>query len=99
LIRDKKGTFYGVTLYGGASDYGTVFKLDTKMHHTVLYSFTGRNGDGEYPRLSVARRCRQLLWHCHLWRPGRLWKWLGMWNGLRVERIRQRDCFAPVYRR
>ena len=48
LIRDAAGNFYGTTLAGGASDQGTVFKLDTTGQETVLYSFTG-GADGGYP--------------------------------------------------
>lgn len=48
LIRDGAGNFYGITLYGGASNYGTVFKLDAAGKATVLYSFTG-GMDGSSP--------------------------------------------------
>ena len=36
LVRDKFGNFYGTTLGGGATDRGTVFKLDTTGKETVL---------------------------------------------------------------
>jgi uncharacterized repeat protein (TIGR03803 family) len=51
LITDSAGNLYGTTLYGGATypGAGTVFKLDTAGHETMLYSFTGVNGDGAYP--------------------------------------------------
>lgn len=39
LTRDADGNFYGTTQYGGASDQGTVFKLDASEHESVLYSF------------------------------------------------------------
>jgi len=48
LVRDEEGNLYGTTLWGGASGYGTVFKLDTAGTETVLYSFTG-GADGAYP--------------------------------------------------
>src|ERR1700720_1715544 len=44
LTRDPQGNFYGPTLYGGASGYGTIFKLDTAGKETVLLSFNGYNG-------------------------------------------------------
>jgi len=49
LVRDAQGNLYGTTYGGGASGFGTVFKLDTAGKETVLYSFTGTGGDGAYP--------------------------------------------------
>ena len=40
---------YGTTYYGGASSNGTVFEVSTSGQETVLYSFTGANGDGARP--------------------------------------------------
>lgn len=53
LVMDSAGTLYGTTFYGGASGYGTVFKLDTAGQETVLHSFTGK--DGSYPTAGVIR--------------------------------------------
>jgi uncharacterized repeat protein (TIGR03803 family) len=39
LIRDGSGNLYGTTAAGGASDDGTVFKIDNTGNETVLYSF------------------------------------------------------------
>jgi len=55
LVRDAAGTLYGTTVGGGASGYGTVFKLDTTGKETVLYSFTGTGGDGKSPFAGVVR--------------------------------------------
>ncbi len=41
LAQDAKGNFYGTTELGGASNDGTVFKLDEKGNQTVLLSFPG----------------------------------------------------------
>jgi uncharacterized repeat protein (TIGR03803 family) len=54
LIVDTAGNFYGVTGEGGTSNRcphgcGTVFKLTRSGAETVLYSFTGKSGDGKYP--------------------------------------------------
>jgi uncharacterized repeat protein (TIGR03803 family) len=50
LVLDAAGNLYGTTRYGGASNYGTVFKLNpTTGQETVLYSFAGGGQDGEYP--------------------------------------------------
>ena len=46
LIQDAAGNFYGTTYSGGASNLGTVFKLDTAGTETVLHSFTGADGAG-----------------------------------------------------
>lgn len=48
LVLDGSGNLYGTTKTGGASNLGTVFKLDTSNSETVLYSFTGPP-DGENP--------------------------------------------------
>jgi uncharacterized repeat protein (TIGR03803 family) len=39
LIQDSAGNFYGTTELGGATDFGTVFKLDSTGHYSVLYNF------------------------------------------------------------
>jgi uncharacterized repeat protein (TIGR03803 family) len=58
LIQDSAGNFYGTTSGGGANTTadlgaggGTVFKLDTANHETVLHSFcsTANCADGESP--------------------------------------------------
>jgi uncharacterized repeat protein (TIGR03803 family) len=48
LILDSKGDFYGTTELGGASNDGTIFKVDRKGHETVLLSLDGDSGGG-YP--------------------------------------------------
>jgi uncharacterized repeat protein (TIGR03803 family) len=55
LIMDAHGNLYGVTTSGGAFNSGTVYKLDTKRHETILYSFTGTNGDGVSPAGELVR--------------------------------------------
>jgi uncharacterized repeat protein (TIGR03803 family) len=55
LVRDAAGNLYGTTLKGGASDFGTVFKLDTTGTETVLHSFVGSPTDGQYPRGGLVR--------------------------------------------
>jgi uncharacterized repeat protein (TIGR03803 family) len=49
LMRDAAGNLYGVAPAGGAAQNGVVYRLShTKQGwvDTVLYSFTGQNGDG-----------------------------------------------------
>jgi|SRR5579863_6279683 len=48
LVRDSAGNLYGTTAVGGASNFGTVFKVDTAGKETVLYSFNG-GADGANP--------------------------------------------------
>ena len=47
LIRDKKGNFYGVALFGGANGDGTVFELKPNGKFKLLHTFSG--GDGADP--------------------------------------------------
>ena len=54
LIRDHRGNLYGTTKTGGASGYGTIFKLDSTGKETVLYSFTG-SPDGGQPAARLIR--------------------------------------------
>jgi uncharacterized repeat protein (TIGR03803 family) len=47
LIEDRAGNLYGTASGGGAAGAGVVFKLDSRGHYTVLYTFTG-GADGGY---------------------------------------------------
>src|SRR5204862_234362 len=51
LIQAMDGDFYGTTQQGGASNVGTVFKLDGGGTLTTLHSFSG--GDGAAPYAAV----------------------------------------------
>jgi uncharacterized repeat protein (TIGR03803 family) len=56
LIMDSSGNLYGTTFSGGTGGVGIVFELvNSSGTYTeqVLYSFTGTNGDGAYPRGSL----------------------------------------------
>ena len=48
LVRDAAGNLYGTTVFGGAFNLGTVFKIDANGVETVLHSFSGSK-DGSYP--------------------------------------------------
>lgn len=54
LIRDTAGNLYGTTAAGGASNNGTVFKLDPSGAETVLHSFAG-GVDGANPESGLIR--------------------------------------------
>jgi uncharacterized repeat protein (TIGR03803 family) len=54
VIRDSAGNLYGTTVYGGASNCGVVFKVDTTRHEIVLHRFTG-GADGCNPYAGVIR--------------------------------------------
>jgi uncharacterized repeat protein (TIGR03803 family) len=47
LIQATDANFYGTTQYGGAYNYGTIFKITPGGKLTILHSFDGR--DGELP--------------------------------------------------
>jgi uncharacterized repeat protein (TIGR03803 family) len=49
LVRDNAGNLYGTTYGCGASDFGTVFKVDADGAQTVLHSFSGGTKDGREP--------------------------------------------------
>lgn len=44
LVMDDLGNLYGTTSLGGASDRGTVFKIDSAGVETILHSFDGTYG-------------------------------------------------------
>ncbi|HEX4159802.1 MAG TPA: choice-of-anchor tandem repeat GloVer-containing protein [Rhizomicrobium sp.] len=48
LVPDKEGNFFGTTLYGGAYNLGTVFKITPSGAETVLWNF-GSGTDGSLP--------------------------------------------------
>jgi uncharacterized repeat protein (TIGR03803 family) len=52
LVRDSSGNLYGVTTAGGASDYGTLFKIDSADNESILHSFIP--SDGEAPNTTPA---------------------------------------------
>jgi uncharacterized repeat protein (TIGR03803 family) len=48
LIQSTDGSLYGMTLEGGSSNYGTIFKINVDgSAHTVLHNFNNTNGS--YP--------------------------------------------------
>jgi uncharacterized repeat protein (TIGR03803 family) len=47
LVRGSGGALYGTTVKGGASNFGTVFRLNAAGREKVLYSF--KSQDGNYP--------------------------------------------------
>jgi len=55
LVLDGHGSLFGTTFEGGAYGYGTVFKVDSAGTESVLYNFTGTNGDGAYPGAGLLR--------------------------------------------
>ena len=55
LITDASGNFYGATAFGGSWGFGTVFEILTHGNETILYNFTGINGDGGEPDGGLVR--------------------------------------------
>jgi uncharacterized repeat protein (TIGR03803 family) len=43
VVEDSKGNFYGTTAFGGASEKGIVYKINSAGQETVLHSFKGGN--------------------------------------------------------
>jgi len=54
LVGDNAGNLYGTTLDGGASNAGTVFKVDYTGKESVLYAFLG-GVDGGLPHAGLLR--------------------------------------------
>lgn len=53
LVIDDEGNIFGVTLYGGANDVGTVFELPNGATEvTILHDFTGGE-DGGHPNIGL----------------------------------------------
>jgi uncharacterized repeat protein (TIGR03803 family) len=55
LIQGSDGNFYGTTYFGGASGFGTVFKLTPSGTETILHTFTGGAGDGANPSANLVQ--------------------------------------------
>jgi uncharacterized repeat protein (TIGR03803 family) len=55
LIQGPDGNFYGITGIGGASDYGTIFKLTPQGRLTSVYSFCAQPNctDGRNPETGL----------------------------------------------
>jgi uncharacterized repeat protein (TIGR03803 family) len=57
LVQATDGSFYGVTHYGAASGYGTIFQITSSGAYTTLYGFCARSGcpDGVYPSAALVQ--------------------------------------------
>jgi uncharacterized repeat protein (TIGR03803 family) len=53
LLRSPNGDLYGTTFQGG-NGIGTVFKVDTSGHETILHAFGSVPNDGAYPESPLA---------------------------------------------
>jgi len=55
-------TLYGMTLFGGTADNGTIFKIKTNGRgFELLHSFVGSPGDGKWPYDSLVRKASKLF--------------------------------------
>jgi uncharacterized repeat protein (TIGR03803 family) len=61
LIMDSRGNLYGTTVYGGASAYGTVFRIGPEGTETVLHNF-GNKSDGQNPYGSLVMDNKGILY-------------------------------------
>jgi uncharacterized repeat protein (TIGR03803 family) len=55
LIFDAEGNLYGVTLSGGAGDFGTVYRVAKDGTFTLLHAFTANEGQSPFGRLNRDR--------------------------------------------
>lgn len=49
LIMDSAGNLYGTTVFGGANNGGTVFRISATGSESIVYSFGSSVSDGWYP--------------------------------------------------
>ena len=49
LIMDSSGNLYGTTVFGGANNGGTVFRISATGSESIVYSFGSSASDGWYP--------------------------------------------------
>ncbi len=61
LVQATNGKFYGVTTYGGANGFGTIFGGSVASGFSVLYSFV-QNTTGETPSAPLFQRTDGLLY-------------------------------------
>ena len=54
LVQGSDGALYGITPYGGSSDWGTVFRIGPDgAGYRVLHTFTGSGGDSANPEAGL----------------------------------------------
>jgi uncharacterized repeat protein (TIGR03803 family) len=56
VIMDAEGNLWGNTETGGATKFGTVYKISKSGHYTLVHSFDGT--DGKYPYGSFAQNAK-----------------------------------------
>ena len=54
MAQGQDGNIYGTTTSGGTLGAGNIFRLTPSGTFTVIYNFTGSNGDGEGPQGGLA---------------------------------------------
>src|SRR5262249_44174424 len=56
LLQGRDGVLYGTTFFGGNSDAGTVFKINTNgTGYSVLLRFSGLASDGQNPDAALSQ--------------------------------------------
>ena len=60
LVQATDGNFYGTTVSGGASNFGTIYQISPDGHYTVLHSFD--NSDGANPATTPVQNTNGILY-------------------------------------
>jgi uncharacterized repeat protein (TIGR03803 family) len=78
VAMDKAGNLYGTTVFCGAYNYGTIWKVSKKGKETILHNFAGGSPDGCNPQAGVVLDSKDNIFgdtgFCGAYGYGTVWK-------------------------
>jgi len=87
LVQGSNGFLYGTTALGGASNVGTVFRMNLKGRTTILHSFAGGSG-GYGPQAELTEAADGYFWGITLG---------GAIDSLLIFKVNNKGKFRPVH--